>query len=95
MDNGRILEEGAPLDLVRRHAGEEIVEVDKTDTVISCLKGLDVPFEVAGDMVLVSTDRAHDLARILLERCRPTKMLTRPATLEDVFLKLTGRRLRD
>jgi lipooligosaccharide transport system ATP-binding protein len=95
MDNGRILEEGAPLDLVRRHAGEEIVEVDKTDTVITCLKGLDVPFEVAGDMVLVSTDRAHDLARILLERCRPTKMLTRPATLEDVFLKLTGRRLRD
>ena len=95
MDNGRILEEGAPPDLVRRHAGEEIVEVDKTDTVITCLKGLDVPFEVAGDMVLVSTDRAHDLARILLERCRPTKMLTRPATLEDVFLKLTGRRLRD
>jgi lipooligosaccharide transport system ATP-binding protein len=95
MDNGRILEEGAPPDLVRRHAGEEIVEVDKTDTVITCLKGLDVQFEVAGDTVLVSTDRAHELARILLERCRPTKMLTRPATLEDVFLKLTGRRLRD
>lgn len=95
MDNGRILEEGAPPDLVRRHAGEEIVEVDKTDTVITCLKGMDVPFEVAGDAVLVSTDRAHEIARILLERCRPRKMLTRPATLEDVFLKLTGRRLRD
>jgi lipooligosaccharide transport system ATP-binding protein len=95
MDNGRILEEGSPPDLVRRHAGKEIVEVDKTDTVITCLKGLDVPFEVAGDAVLVSTDRAHDLARILLEQCRPTRMLTRPATLEDVFLKLTGRRLRD
>jgi lipooligosaccharide transport system ATP-binding protein len=95
MDNGRILEEGAPPDLVRRHAGEEIVEVEKTDTVIMCLKGMDVPFEVAGDAVLVSTDQAHELARILLERCRPTKLLTRPATLEDVFLKLTGRRLRD
>jgi lipooligosaccharide transport system ATP-binding protein len=95
MDNGRILEEGAPADLVRRHAGEEIVEIDKTETVVACLRGMDVPFEIAGDMVLVSTTSAPDLARILLERCRPKKMLTRPATLEDVFLKLTGRRLRD
>ena len=95
MDNGRILEEGAPADLVRRHAGEEMVELDKTDTVIGCLREMGVQFELAGDAVLVSTTSAHELARILLERCRPTKMLTRPATLEDVFLKLTGRRLRD
>jgi lipooligosaccharide transport system ATP-binding protein len=95
MDNGRILEEGAPAELVRRHAGEEIVEVDKTDTVIACLQGLKVPFEASGDAVLVSTPSAHELARILLERCRPTRILTRPATLEDVFLKLTGRRLRE
>jgi lipooligosaccharide transport system ATP-binding protein len=95
MDNGRILEEGAPADLVRRHAGEEIVEVDKTETVVSCLREMDVPFEIAGDTVLVSTTSAPDLARVLLEQCRPKKMVTRPATLEDVFLKLTGRRLRD
>jgi lipooligosaccharide transport system ATP-binding protein len=95
MDNGRILEEGTPADLVRRHAGEEIVEVEKTDSVLACLRELSITFEIAGDTVLVSTTSAHEVARILLERCRPTKILTRPATLEDVFLKLTGRRLRD
>jgi lipooligosaccharide transport system ATP-binding protein len=46
-------------------------------------------------MVLVPTGSAQELARTLLDRCQPKKILTRPATLEDVFLKLTGRRLRD
>lgn len=95
MDNGKILVEGAPADLVRQYAAAEIVEVEKTDRVIACLKKKGVPFEDAGDMVLVPTGSAQDLARTLLERCRPEKLLTRPATLEDVFLKLTGRRLRD
>jgi hypothetical protein len=35
------------------------------------------------------------MARILLDTCRPKKVLTRTATLEDVFLKLTGRTLRE
>jgi lipooligosaccharide transport system ATP-binding protein len=95
MDNGKILEEGVPADMVRRHAGEEIVEVEKSDEVLACLGDMGVRFEIAADMVLVSTSDAPALARALLERCRPKKMLTRPATLEDVFLKLTGRGLRD
>lgn len=95
MDNGKILEEGVPADMVRHHAGEEIVEVEKSSEVLKCLGDMGVRFEIAADMVLVSTSDAPALARTLLERCRPKKMLTRPATLEDVFLKLTGRGLRD
>jgi len=95
MDNGKILEEGVPADMVRHHAGEEIVEVEKSGEVLACLGNMGVRFEIAADMVLVSTSDAPALARTLLERCRPKKMLTRPATLEDVFLKLTGRGLRD
>jgi len=95
MDNGRILVEGAPLDLVSRYAGAEIVEVENTEEVLSCLKGLGIPFELAGDMVTVATPSAQAVAKTLLESCHPVKILTRPATLEDVFLKLTGRRLRD
>jgi lipooligosaccharide transport system ATP-binding protein len=95
MDNGRILEGGTPAELVLRHVGNEIVELEKSDDVLACLRDLDMPFEEVGDTVLIATGRAHEIARTLLGRCQPKKMLTRPATLEDVFLKLTGRRLRD
>ena len=95
MDNGKILVEGAPADLVRDHVGHEIVEVEKSQEVIDCLAGLQIPFEVTADTILIATDSSRDVARVLLDRCRPEKVLTRPATLEDVFLKLTGRKLRE
>lgn len=95
MDNGRILVEGAPAELVRDHAGREIVEVERSAEVISCLEDLNIPYELAGDMVQVVTESSRDIARILLDRCHPEKVITRPATLEDVFLKLTGRKLRE
>jgi lipooligosaccharide transport system ATP-binding protein len=95
MDNGRILVEGTPADLVKDHAGREIVEVENSEDVISCLHNLQIPYEVAGDMIQVATESSRDIARILLDRCHPEKMTTRPATLEDVFLKLTGRKLRE
>ena len=95
MDNGKILVEGTPADLVRQHVSHEIVEVGTSDEVIACLTELNVPFEKTGDMIQITTDSAREIARTLLERCRPEKVITRPATLEDVFLKLTGRTLRE
>jgi len=95
MDNGKILVEGAPSNLVKQFVGEEIVEVDTNEGVESCLTGLNVPFEVIGDRVQIATVSSRDTARLLLEHCKPENMLTRPATLEDVFLKLTGRKLRE
>lgn len=95
MDNGKILVEGSPADLVRQYAGAEVVEVEKTDDVLACLRQDGMAYEDAGDMALIPTGSAQDLAKTLFERCRPKKILTRPASLEDVFLKLTGRRLRD
>jgi lipooligosaccharide transport system ATP-binding protein len=95
MDNGKILVEGAPADLVREHVGQEIVEVEKSTEVIDCLGRLKIPFESTGDTIQIVTASAHETARILLEQCQPKKVLTRPASLEDVFLKLTGRNLRE
>ena len=95
MDNGRFLVEGAPADLVQRHAGSEIVEGEKCTDVLSCLDKLHVPYEIAGDMVQITTGSSRDVARAVLDRCRPGRVITRPATLEDVFLKLTGRSLRE
>jgi lipooligosaccharide transport system ATP-binding protein len=95
MDNGKILNEGIPSELVQLYVGNEVVELEKSEDVLTCLRDMGIPFEEVGDTVLIATARAHEIARTLLERCHPHKMLTRPATLEDVFLKLTGRRLRE
>jgi lipooligosaccharide transport system ATP-binding protein len=95
MDNGKILVEGTPADLVMEHVGQEIVEVERSDDIIACLNELKIPFEQMGDTLQIVTNSAHDTARTLLEHCQPKKVLTRPASLEDVFLKLTGRNLRE
>ena len=95
MDNGKILVEGTPVDLVKQYVGNEVVEIEKTDEVISCLSNKSIPFEAIGDSVQVATDSSREIAKILFDQCSPHKVLTRPATLEDVFLKLTGRKLKE
>jgi lipooligosaccharide transport system ATP-binding protein len=95
MDNGKILVEGSPADLVKQYVGNEIVEVEKSDEVVSCLERKNIPFEVIGDTVQIASDSSREVARILFDTCTPIKVLTRPATLEDVFLKLTGRKLKE
>jgi lipooligosaccharide transport system ATP-binding protein len=95
MDKGKILVEGAPADLVKQYVGEEIVEVENSAEILSCLVAHNIPHEVTGDTVQIATGSSREIAKILLDSCQPKKMLTRLATLEDVFLKLTGRTLRD
>ena len=95
MDNGKILVEGAPADLVREHVGEEIVEVENDARSDRLPYGTGDPVRKTGDTIQIATDSAREIAKILLDRCQPKKMITRPATLEDVFLKLTGRTLRE
>jgi lipooligosaccharide transport system ATP-binding protein len=95
MDNGKILVEGTPVNLVKQYVGNEVVEIEKTDEVLSCLSKNSIPFEVIGDSVQVATDSSREIAKILFDQCSPHKVLTRPATLEDVFLKLTGRKLKE
>ena len=95
MDNGKIHVEGSPAELVKEYVGNEIVEIEKTAEVLSCLEGERIPFEIIGDTVQIATESSREVARILFDHCSPHKVLTRPATLEDVFLKLTGRKLRE
>jgi lipooligosaccharide transport system ATP-binding protein len=95
MDNGKILVEGTPVDLVKEYVGNEVVEIEKTDEVLSCLLKNNIPFEAIGDSVQVATDSSREIAKILFDQCSPHKVMTRPATLEDVFLKLTGRKLKE
>jgi lipooligosaccharide transport system ATP-binding protein len=101
MDRGKILAAGAPRALIERHVGREVVELDCGDAdAAAILRGLelsDIPGERRGD-VRTWFFRERD-ARVeqLVERARAhgVRCLVRNATLEDVFLKLTGRELQE
>ena len=97
MDNGRIIEEGTPSGLIRKHAGEEVLEVDYDKKVMEALreKFPDARLEVLGDRIRVFTDKPHGVFAEFLESFPTTGASIRNANLEDVFLKLTGRRLRE
>jgi lipooligosaccharide transport system ATP-binding protein len=95
MDQGRILELGRPQDLVQKHAGVDIVEADNKPEVLACLGRMGAGYEVAGERVQVFTDRPREVTAALLQECSPIEVVARPAGLEDVFLKLTGRRLKE
>ena len=101
MDRGRILAEDAPRALIEAHVGHEVVELRMpVEREARVLTGLDldaVASERAGDMRAFFFDRHHPLVERLLERARAADVpcLVRNATLEDVFLKLTGRELNE
>ncbi len=95
MDQGRILVEGTPQGLVADEIGTDIVELDRTDEASSCLARLGERYEIAGETIQVYTRTPGETSKALLEQCSVVKVLARKATLEDVFLKLTGRKLRD
>lgn len=95
MDDGKILVEGSPQDLVSKYVGSDILEVEHTSPVIACLEDMNARYEIFGDIVQVHTAQPREVAKELFERCNPGRVFARPASLEDVFLKLTGRVLRD
>jgi lipooligosaccharide transport system ATP-binding protein len=95
MEGGKILVEGTPQDLISKYVGADILEVEHTRPVIDCLDTMHVRYEIFGDIVQVHTDKPREIAKELFECCNPGRVYARQATLEDVFLKLTGRILRE
>jgi lipooligosaccharide transport system ATP-binding protein len=99
MDRGRIAEEGSPLELIRRLSTREVVELrfeGATPTVDAArLDGLVARTEVLPDRVLLYTDDGDALVPVAHEQLHPQSVLVRRSTLEDVFLRLTGRSLVD
>jgi lipooligosaccharide transport system ATP-binding protein len=100
MDHGTIVREGVPAELVAREVGREALELRLAPAdipgLLARLDGLCRAHQVAGDLLVVYTDdaeAAHAAARASGLSVR--LQATRPATLEDVFLTLTGRSLRE
>lgn len=95
MDSGRILVEGRPAEIVAQRMGRAVVEAQADPAVIDCLGKEGVAFERFGDIVHITTDAPDPLVQRLMAVCNPSRLSVRNATLEDVFLRLTGRGLKD
>ena len=96
MDHGRIVTEGSPAELIAAQIEPQVVEVhgDGVDAWADTARRLSSRVEISGETVFCY---AHDAQALLDDlAARPAlRYLHRPANLEDVFLKLTGRELRD
>jgi lipooligosaccharide transport system ATP-binding protein len=100
MDGGRIVAEGSPLELIREHATREVAElrfpVGDHGALAEQVADLAERVEVLPDRLLLYThDGEEALARVHERGLSPVAVLSRRATLEDVFLRLTGRTLVD
>ena len=96
MDQGRIIAQGTPRELIARHIESQVVEVHGTgvEAWMDGARGLASRTELAGETVFCYADNVEPVIASL--RARPgLTYLHRPANLEDLFLKLTGRDLRD
>ncbi len=95
---GRILRQGRPTDLVRAEVGEEVIEVRGDEAlhraVVATVDGKSLRWERAGDTLYLYCREGRELLPIL-SRLRPSHLLHRPASLEDLFLKLAGRILQE
>ena len=97
IDNGKIIETGAPHELIVKYAGKEVLEVEYDEGVVNTLKQEmpDAKVETYEDRVRVFSNKPHGAFENVVKKL-PNKTTTiRNANLEDVFLKLTGRKLRE
>jgi lipooligosaccharide transport system ATP-binding protein len=99
MDRGKIAAEGSPLELIRRYSTREVVELrfaGEAPAVEPEVFGGQVQrVETLPDRLLLYTDDGDALVPVAHERLHPQSVLVRRSTLEDVFLRLTGRTLVD
>ena len=98
VDKGRIMAEGTPASLIREHSSREVLEVrfgsDRNEKVAPQLEGIGERVEVLPDRILIYTHNGEQaLERITALGLEPITSLVRRSSLEDVFLRLTGRSL--
>jgi ABC-2 type transport system ATP-binding protein len=95
MDYGRIIARGSPAELIKRHCGGVTVELPMTSFNPSP-PPLSVPFQVVKGRIEIMTDDLNGfVAELVAKNVNLKNMAVRSPNLEDVFLTLTGRQLRD
>jgi lipooligosaccharide transport system ATP-binding protein len=98
VDHGQIKAEGSPPELIRRYSSREVLELrfgaGRNAEAVPALAGIGDREEVLADRVLLYTDDGEAaLAEVARRSLEPLTSLVRRSSLEDVFLRLTGRSL--
>jgi lipooligosaccharide transport system ATP-binding protein len=98
LDHGKKISEGTPRDLIAQHLEPDVVEAYGNGALSLAedlsLKALAARVEVSGETVFFYTQDARQLLDALAAHPK-LRTLHRPANLEDLFLKLTGRQIRE
>ena len=98
LDHGRKIAEGRPRDLIAEHLESDVVEAYGNGALSlaeSGLRALAGRTEVSGETVFFYTQDARPLLDALGREHPRLRTLHRPSNLEDLFLKLTGRQIRE
>ena len=100
LDRGKIMAEGSPINLIKEYSSKEVLELrfgsENNETVAEKLKNMCERLEVLPDRILLyAEDAERALEEITQSGMHPRTSLVRRSSLEDVFLRLTGRTLID
>jgi len=96
IDEGKILLEGTPDELVRREVGKSVIEIwNHGPDVVLAMRQVPGRLEEVGDRLYLYPEDEDQAVRLMEARFPGQDRLLRRATLEDVFLRRTGRALRD
>jgi lipooligosaccharide transport system ATP-binding protein len=96
IDHGNILVEGRPTELIARYAGTNVVEVEGPGQELrEYVKTHHIEHDDLGRRMVLYSPEGSDLNNIVRDRFCTDKCIYRNSTLEDVFLRLTGRELRE
>jgi lipooligosaccharide transport system ATP-binding protein len=98
MDKGKIMAEDSPAQLIKTYSTKEVLEVrfgsDRNQEMVDVLRPLADRIEVLPDRILLyAEDGEQLLEQIAAKGIHPNTSLVRRSSLEDVFLRLTGRSL--
>ena len=96
VDHGKILVEGSPSELILKHAGRNVIEIGGPDQALrDYLKANQVAHDDLGQRIILFSPSGNELSAAVRDNFCHEQCTFRNGTLEDVFLRLTGRELRE
>ncbi len=96
MDHGRIIAEGRPRDLKAEYAAKNVIEIEgPSEELKDYLRESSIKHDDLGERMIIYAEARGDLENDIRRRFCMDSCIFRPGNLEDVFLRLTGRKLRE
>jgi lipooligosaccharide transport system ATP-binding protein len=96
VDHGQILVDGSPEALILQHAGRHVIEIGGPDQALrDYITQQQVPHDDLGQRIIIYTPNGAEVSAAVRENFCHERCTFRSGTLEDVFLRLTGRELRE